>query len=87
MRDGVGGGGLFEVEVEGGAVRGVAQLALQAGVKLHVGVACPEQDAKSEGLHAGVWALRLASGLLTMGPDAFFDGVVYGADGMLAEAT
>jgi two-component system, oxyanion-binding sensor len=50
-----------------------------------VGVACPEHDAKSEGMHAGVWALRLASGLLTMGPDAFFDGAVYGADGMLAE--
>ena len=34
--------GPFEVESEGSAVRGVAQAALQAGVRLHGGVACPE---------------------------------------------
>jgi len=42
VRDGVVGEGLFEVESEGGAVCGVAQLALQAGVGLHGGVACLE---------------------------------------------
>jgi len=30
------------VDAQGGAVRGVAQLALEAGVRLHGGVACPE---------------------------------------------
>jgi len=40
--DRVVGVGPVEVQSEGWAVRGVAQLALQAGVRLHVGVACPE---------------------------------------------
>ena len=42
MRDGAVDVGPVEVQSEGWAVRGVAQLALQAGVRLHVGVACPE---------------------------------------------
>ena len=42
MRDGAVGVGPFEVDAQGGAVRGVAQLALKAGVRLHGGVACPE---------------------------------------------
>ena len=32
--------GPFDVQAQGGAVRGVAQAALQAGVGLHRGVAC-----------------------------------------------
>tara|TARA_B100000678_G_scaffold160390_1_gene134085 strand:- start:335 stop:511 length:177 start_codon:yes stop_codon:yes gene_type:complete len=40
--DGAVGVGPFEVDAQGGAVRGVAQLALKAGVRLHGGVACPE---------------------------------------------
>ncbi|MEC9363732.1 MAG: CmpA/NrtA family ABC transporter substrate-binding protein [Sinimarinibacterium flocculans] len=52
-----------------------------------VGVPCPQTDHKSEGMHAGIWALRLPSGLLTMGPDAFFDGAVYGTDGVPAEVS
>ena len=39
MRDRPVGVGPFEVESEGSAVRGVAQLALEAGVGLHRGVA------------------------------------------------
>ena len=42
MRDGALGVGSFEVKAEGSAVRGEAQAALQAGVRLHGGVACPE---------------------------------------------
>jgi len=42
VRDGAVGVGPFEVESEGSAVRGVAQLALEAGVGLHRGVACLE---------------------------------------------
>ena len=45
MRDGAVGVGPFDVESEDWAVRGVAQLALQEGVGLHVGVACPELSA------------------------------------------
>ena len=61
MRDGAVGVGPFEVESEGSAVRGVAQAALQAGVRLHGGVACPElvsepfegvRDADAEGAEA-----------------------------------
>ena len=48
-------------------MRGVAQLALQAGVRLHVGVACPElvckplegvRDADAEGAEALAVALE-----------------------------
>ena len=48
-------------------MRGVAQLALQAGVRLHVGVACPElvsepfegvRDADAEGAEALAVALK-----------------------------
>ena len=42
MRDGAVAVGPFEVQAQGGAVRGVAQLALEAGVRLHGGVACLE---------------------------------------------
>ena len=42
MRDGPVGVGPFEVDAEGGAVRGVPDAALEAGVRLHGGVACPE---------------------------------------------
>ena len=42
MRDGAVGVGPLEVEAEGSAVRGEAQAALQAGVRLHGGVARPE---------------------------------------------
>ncbi|MCK5919301.1 MAG: hypothetical protein KAG66_00065 [Methylococcales bacterium] len=39
MRDGAVGVGPFEVDAQGGAVRGVADAALEAGVGLHGGVA------------------------------------------------
>ncbi len=52
-----------------------------------VDVICPQTDHKSEGEHAGIWGLRQSNGLLTMGPDAFFDGAVYGTDGVPAEMT
>ena len=42
MRDGALGVGSFEVKAEGSAVRGEAQAALQAGVRLHGGVARSE---------------------------------------------
>ena len=42
MRDGAVVVGPFDVQAQGGAGRGVAQLALQAGVGLHFGVACLE---------------------------------------------
>ena len=42
VRDGVVGVGPVEVQSEGWAVRGVSQLVLQKGVRLHLGVACPE---------------------------------------------
>jgi hypothetical protein len=67
VRDGAVGVGSFDVESEGWAVRGVAQLALQAGVRLHVGVACPElvgkplegvRDADAEGAEALAVALE-----------------------------
>ena len=59
--------GPFDVESEGWAVRGVAQLALQAGVRLHGGVACPElvgkplegvRDADAQGAEALAVALK-----------------------------
>jgi hypothetical protein len=67
VRDGAVGVGSFDVESEGWAVRGVAQLALQAGVRLHVGVACPElvgkplegvRDADAQGAEALAVALK-----------------------------
>ena len=67
MRDGAVGVGPFEVDAQGGAVRGVAQLALEAGVRLHGGVACPElvgeplegvRDADTEGAEALAVALE-----------------------------
>ena len=42
MRDGAVVVGPFEVELEGGVTGCEAQLALEAGVRLHGGVACPE---------------------------------------------
>ena len=42
MRDGAVVVGPFEVDAEGGAVRGVADAALQEAVRLHLGVACLE---------------------------------------------
>ena len=42
MQDGAVGVGPLEVQAEGSAVRGQAQTALQAGVRLHGGVARPE---------------------------------------------
>ena len=53
--------GPLQVKTEGSAVRGEAQTALQAGVRLHGGVACPElvseplegvRDADAEGAEA-----------------------------------
>ena len=67
MRDGAVGVGPFEVDAQGGAVRGVAQLALEAGVRLHGGVACPElvcepldgvRDADAQGAEALAIALE-----------------------------
>ena len=40
MRDGAVGVGPFEVDAQGGAVRGVADAALQEGVGFHGVVAC-----------------------------------------------
>ena len=42
MRDGTVVVGPFDVDAEGWAVRGVADAALQEGVRLHGGVACLE---------------------------------------------
>ena len=59
--------GPFDVESEGGAVRGVADAALQAGVRLHGGVACLElvgkplegvRDADAQGAEALAVALE-----------------------------
>ena len=67
VRDGAVGVGPFEVDAQGGAVRGVAQLALEAGVRLHGGVACPElvgeplegvRDADAQGAEALAVALK-----------------------------
>ena len=67
MGDGAVGVGSVEVESESWAVRGVAQLALQEGVGLHVGVACPElvceplegvRDADAQGAEALAVALE-----------------------------
>ena len=45
MRDGAVGVGPFDVEAQGGAVRGVADAALQAAVGFHFGVAYLELSA------------------------------------------
>jgi hypothetical protein len=67
VRDGPVGVGPFEVDAEGGAVRGVSNAALQDGVGLHVGVACPElvgkplegvRDADAQGAEALAVALK-----------------------------
>ena len=67
MRDGVVGVGPFDVQLEGGAVRGVADAALQEGVRLHGGVACLElvskplegvRDADAQGTEALAVALE-----------------------------
>ena len=67
MRDGAVGVGPFEVDAEGGAVRGVADAALQEAVRLHGGVACPElvceplegvRDADAQGAEALAVALK-----------------------------
>ena len=59
--------GPLEVQAEGSALRGEAQAALQAGVRLHGGVACPElvseplegvRDADAEGAEALAIALK-----------------------------
>ena len=59
--------GPVEVQSEGWAVRGVAQLALQEGVRFHGGVACPElvgkplegvRDANAQGAEALAVALE-----------------------------
>ena len=59
--------GPLEVQSEGWAVRGVAQLALEEGVRLHVGVACPKlvckplegvRDADAQGAEALAVALE-----------------------------
>jgi two-component system, oxyanion-binding sensor len=46
-----------------------------------LGLACPEQDGKTEGAHSDSWSLALPAGALTMGADAFFDGARFGSDG------
>jgi len=67
VRDGAVVVGPFDVQAPCGAVRGVAQLALKAGVRLHGGVACPElvgkpfegvRDADAEGAEALAVALE-----------------------------
>ena len=67
MGDGAVGVGLFDVQAKGGAMRGEAQTALQAGVGLHGGVACPElvgkplegvRDADAQGAEALAVALK-----------------------------
>ncbi len=67
MRDGAVGVGPFEVDAEGGAVRGVADAALQEAVRLHLGVACLElvskplegvRDADAQGTEALAVALK-----------------------------
>ena len=67
MGDGAVGVGLFDVQAKGGAMRGEAQTALQAGVGLHGGVACPElvgeplegvRDADAQGAEALAVALE-----------------------------
>ena len=66
MRDWAVGVGPFDVDAQGGAVRGVADVALEAGVGLHFGVACLElvgepldgvRDADTEGAEALAIAL------------------------------
>ena len=66
VRDGAVGVGPVEVQSEGWAVRGVAQLALEEGVRPHVGVACLElvgkplegvREAEAEGAEALAVAL------------------------------
>jgi ABC-type nitrate/sulfonate/bicarbonate transport system substrate-binding protein len=52
-----------------------------------IGAISPRHDHKTEGLHPGIWTLPLLSGPLKMGPDAFFDGAIYGTDGMRLEKT
>ena len=67
MRDGAVGVGPFEVDAQGGAVRGVADAALQEAVRLHLGVACLElvskplegvRDADAQGAEALAVALK-----------------------------
>ena len=67
MRDWAVGVGPFDVDAQGGAGRGVAQLALEAGVGLHGGVACLElvgkplegvRDADAKGTEALGVALK-----------------------------
>lgn len=67
MRDGAVGVGPLEVQAEGSAVRGEAQLVLKAGVRLHGGVARPElvckplegvRDADTQGTEALAVALE-----------------------------
>lgn len=60
--------------------------ALHREAAARVGVHCPEADYKSEGEHAGIWALPLTSGPLPMGADCFFDGAALGTDGRLRVA-
>lgn len=49
-----------------------------------VGVAYPTVDFKSEGSHKGVWTLDKASKPIPMGPDAFFDGMAFDPDKLVA---
>ena len=67
VRDGAVGVGSFEVDAQGGAVRGVADAALQEAVRLHLGVACLElvskplegvRDADAQGAEALAVALK-----------------------------
>ena len=67
MRDGAVVVGPFDVDAEGGAVRGVADAALQEGVRLHGGVARPAlvgeplegvRDANAQGAAALAVALK-----------------------------
>ena len=67
MRDGAVGVGSFDVESEGGVGGSVADVALQAGVRFHGRLACPElvgkplegvRDADTEGAEALAVALK-----------------------------
>ena len=79
--------GQIRGEIDATAVASTVYLPqLYREVAARLDVACPTDDCKSEGEHAGIWGLRMPQGLLTMGADAFFDGAVFSADGCLSDA-
>jgi nitrate/nitrite transport system substrate-binding protein len=61
----------------GAAARRVYRPDLYRDAAGAVGVAAPEVDLKSEGVHAGPWLLQGSRGSIAMGSDLFFDGRVF----------